>query len=927
MARNRKTDNSMKMNIRKTAFTAAFLIASCLSTTAQVMQASRTHYSTEDGLTSNAISDIVQDDLGYVWIATWNGLSRFDGFHFYNYQTGAGSHIPLLHNRISRLYVDMQQNIWMRMYDGRVFVVKRSTDRIINPFEGINGYEEFQTSCRIMMATNGDVLVSVDGVGIYRFRITAQGFEPQLFTTSGLVITCMAEGYKGDIWLGTDQGIHLLDPSNMAVKREGQFLDEYINCIYSDHYNVYAGTKSGKVVSFAYGTEPRVVYENEHPILVVFVDSHQLIWFTDERQGAMRINPVDGNVKYFTQELTMPDYDGMGGLFYESKEETVDSTFSTLWVRMNHGGYGYYNRQTDEIEYFHNDPTNPWNLCNTVNASLELDEGVVFESTGRRGLEKLEIIKNTIERKLIVPGATSALENETRAILYDSKRHRLLIGNKANTLYFYDEDFNVVNTITQDDEGNPIGRCYGLSEDSKGRYWLSSKDNGLFCITPTGLDSYSVKNMRHDDQNINTLSSNGAYATVEDNQGNIWVATYGGGVNALAKNKNGHEVFMHSKNCMVGYPYRSHLKVRTVATDRDGNVWAGTTDGILIFNYKNGEVNVKKLEESQEYPDSILMSNDIVCLARDKRGMMWVGTNGGGIACTTGKDKAGRWLFRNYGTKDGLPSEEIKSITFDTKGNVWFATDNVICSFDTEKQFFSTFSSLDGVDETMCSEGAAAAMGNDIILIGTINGYYAIDRRKLANTNASLLKLRITDFWINDEMQSPRLNDYYDFYVPESREISLRSHSDRIAFRFVSLNYQLQHRVHYQYMLEGYDTQWHNADGTRMASYPGLPTGTYKFKVKAFLLESPEWADIKEITIIVPPHFLLSTTAIWLYLIIAAVIGLQILFWRQRKARKQYAPDSIEEESEGLFARLLRRKQKEEQPEEEIHDDYEILED
>ena len=158
MARNRKTDNSMKMNIRKTAFTAAFLIASCLSTTAQVMQASRTHYSTEDGLTSNAISDIVQDDLGYVWIATWNGLSRFDGFHFYNYQTGAGSHIPLLHNRISRLYVDMQQNIWMRMYDGRVFVVKRSTDRIINPFEGINGYEEFQTSCRIMMATNGEYL-------------------------------------------------------------------------------------------------------------------------------------------------------------------------------------------------------------------------------------------------------------------------------------------------------------------------------------------------------------------------------------------------------------------------------------------------------------------------------------------------------------------------------------------------------------------------------------------------------------------------------------------------------------------------------------------------------------------------------------------------------------------------------------------------
>lgn len=916
----------MTLRIRISVIIIALFLG-CISVAAQIVQATRSHYSTDDGLSSNAIADIVQDDMGYVWIATWNGLSRFDGYNFYNYKTGAGSHIPNLHNRIRALFVDVQQNIWMRMYDGRIFVMKRSTDSIINPFEGINGYEDFQTNCNITVASNGDILTNIEGVGIYRFRVTPQGFEPQLFTTSGFTITCMAEGYKGDIWLGTDQGIHLLDPSNMTVKREGQFLDEYINCIYSDHYNVFAGTKSGKIVSFAYGTEPRVVYESEHPILVVFVDSHKLIWFTDERHGAMRIQPETGDVKFFTQELTMPDYDGMGGLFAESKEEVGDSIFSTVWVRMNHGGYGYYNREKDEIEYFHNDPSNPWNLSNTVNASLELDEGVVFESTGRRGLEKLEIIKNTIQRKLIVPEASSTLENETRAIYYDSQRHRLLVGNKANTIYIYDDNFNLMNTITHDDNGNPLGRSYGITEDSKGHYWMASKDNGLFCITPTGVDTYSVQNMRHDDQDINTLSSNSAYASVEDKQGNIWVATYGGGVNVLAKNKRGQQVFLHPKNGMVGYPYRSHMKVRTISADRDGNVWAGTTDGILIMSYKNGEVNVKKLEESKEYPDSILKSNDIVCLNRDKRGTMWVGTNGGGIACTTGKDSDGRWLFRNYGAQEGLPSEEIKSITFDTKGNVWFATDNVICSFDTEKRFFSTFSSLDGVDDTMCSEGAAVSMGNDVILIGTINGFYVIDRKKLATNNASLLKLHITDFWINDELQSPRMNDYYDFYVPESREITLTSHSARIRLRFASLNYQLQHRVHYQYMLEGYDRQWNNADKTRMASYPGLPTGTYKFKVKAFLLESPEWADIKEITIIVPPHFLLSTSAIWLYMFLAAVISLCFLFWRQKKIRMRYAPDDDHSQNNifDFFDRLLHRKRKQKEAEEGTHDYYEMI--
>ena len=67
---------------------------------AQKLRASRFHYSTDNGLSSNAVSDIKQDDFGYIWIATWNGLSRFDGFEFFNYPMGRISGIPLLHNRI-----------------------------------------------------------------------------------------------------------------------------------------------------------------------------------------------------------------------------------------------------------------------------------------------------------------------------------------------------------------------------------------------------------------------------------------------------------------------------------------------------------------------------------------------------------------------------------------------------------------------------------------------------------------------------------------------------------------------------------------------------------------------------------------------------------------------------------------------------------
>ena len=868
------------MNYRKTttAIILAMLWLGIVQANAQHMQASLSHYSTDNGLASNAISYLAQDDYGYIWIATWNGLSRFDGYNFYNYQTGAGSHIPHLHNRIHSLAIDSQQNIWLRMYDNRVFVLNRTTDCIINPFEGISGNEEFRTNFPITVTSSGYVLINIEGAGLYKLRLEPGGVNQELITTGGLTVTSMAEGYQNDIWLGTDQGVHRMDLSNLNIERKGMFLDEHITCLYSNGYNIYAGTESGKILSFSYGQEPATIRTGGEPINALFVDSHGIVWFSDNRMGAMHIKP-DGSTREFSQHVVVPDYDGRGGVFNEAN--------GTVWVRMNHGGYGYYNRETDQVEYFHNDPTNPWNLSNTVNASLELREGVVWESTSRRGLEKLELLKNTIERIELYPGQGPSMANEIRTMLYDNRQQILVLGNKAGQLFFIRNDGSR-SVLTQDSKGQPFGRTYGISQGSLGNYLLCSKDNGLFIITPR-QNGYDIENLRHNDQDEWSMNHNAAYYALEDKQGNIWVATYGGGVNLLTKNKNGRWVAMHKQNQMKKYPLTSHQKVRTLALDLEGNVWAGTTDGILILSYKDKKLSIERLKDSEIAPDHILMSTDVVCLMQDSQGNMWVGTNGGGLAHTIGQDADGRWLFENFGSADGLPSEEIRSITMDNRGNAWFATDHVLCSFDTSKKIFTTFSSLDGVDETMCSEGAAITMPNGNVLFGTLDGYYLIDRAKLMNTAGNVLKLRITDFWLNDEPQSPRLSDNFDYYVPDSRYVRLPDHGSMLSLRFASLNYQLQHRVHYQYMLEGYDHEWKNADKTRTVSYANLPTGTYHFRVKAFLLESPEKFDLRQMEIVVPPYFLFSSSAIWLYMPLLALLGIWLMFWRQRKLAERWA--------------------------------------
>ena len=859
-------------NILRILIGCTLLLGVVQTVDAQLFQATRSHLSAEDGLVSNAVSGIYQDDLGYLWIATWNGLSRYDGYHFYNYRTGNASRIDNLHNRILDLVIDQSQNVWMRMYDGRVFVLDRTKDQFINPFEGISGNEDFKTDIPLMVTSWGEVLVSIGLGQLYLMRLDKNGLKSRTISTGGAIILSMAEGTKDDILLGTDKGVRHLNQRSLTIDKKVLLEEEEINCMYVNGFSIYAGTNKGAIYQLANRQKPNLIRSPSGlGIQFLFVDSQGLVWFCDDRMGAYRLNPENGNEKFFQQTVLAPEYDGRNGSFKEC--------YGTVWVRMNHGGYGYYNREADVVEYFHNDPSNPWNLSNTVQAVLELPEGVVWESTNQRGLEKLEILKKNILRVRPVPHATSTMENEIRAFYYDKERRLLLFGNKSGQLFIY-HDNKSQTIITRDAKGEPLGRIYGISKGRNGDYWICSKDDGLYKMSPNG-SSWTLEHFAHDANNKQSINSNSAYYAIEDQDGNLWIATYGGGVNLMTKDQ-GKTVFLSPGNGLEGYPKGSHMRVRTVEMDEEGNIWAATTDGILIMSYKNKQLKIEKLQIPKK-SDKMLMSNDIVCLRRDNKGTMWVGTHGGGLGYTVGKDEDGTWLFESFNAQDGLPSDEIRSITFDQMDNAWFSMEHAICSFDVSKRVFTVFSSLDGVDDTMLSEGGAITLDNGTMLFGTLDGYYVVDRKKLTASMGSLLKLQITDFFIDGQLMSPRLNDTYDYYVPLSKHVELPSGVDEFAFRFAAMNYQLQHRVHYQYILEGYEDEWHNAEKDLTARYSDLPAGTYTFRVRAFLLESPEKYDQRSIEVVVPQFFLFSTTARWIYLGILVVIGLALLVKYRKK--------------------------------------------
>jgi ligand-binding sensor domain-containing protein/AraC-like DNA-binding protein len=837
---------------------------------AQELQASLSHYSTDEGLTSNAISDIVQDSYGYIWISTWNGLCRFDGYTFYNYPTGNSSHIPYLHNRILEISADLSNNIWMHMYDGRIFVLDRKKDMIRNAFGNVKGGNEFKTKYAIHISKKGKIYAIINGKGVYQMQLTNNNVSSQHLVSSSYKICDLTEDSKGLLWLASNKGLIKMNPKTRKILNVF-YQNTNITCIYAKGEDIYAGTLDGQIIRSTKGNKAELikrVFNQE--ITSIFVDSKNLVWYSTTQQGISRLNTETGSIKSFRQKIIVPEYDLHGGTFHE--------VCGILWARMNKGGFGYYCREKDTFEYFHNNPDNSWNLSNTLATYLAIPEGVVWLSTNRRGLEKLEILKERIKRTLLEPNTTDLSANEIRAMYYDKNSHQLWIGNKSNGLYIFKGKQCLY--INKDSQGKPLGRIYGLMKDHDGNIWMSTKGNGLYLIRHNGK-KYTFEHFMHNATDKFSLSSNNVYATTQDANGYIWVATYSGGVNMMIRSKRGKYIFLNKNNIIKSYPHDEYIKVRTLAADSKGNVWVGTSDGILIMHYNatQKKISLKKIENFGSEKQQ-LASNDIIEIKNDGHDVMWIATNGGGLSRTLGKDALGNWIFQTFGSKNELPSDEVRSITFDKYGNVWFATDHIICSYDIHKHLFTTLSIQDGVDNTMCSEGAAITLNDGRMLFGTLSGYYTVDRNNLVNSHASMLKLKITDFFVNDKLMSPRLNKEYNYYIPDSNYIKLPSRSSVFSFRFASLNYQLQHRVHYQYMLVGFDENWRNAGRDRMVSYSDVPAGEYDFKVKAFLLESPDKYDVRTIHIVVPPYLLASMRAIEIYIILIIAAILSALYYR-----------------------------------------------
>ena len=308
-----------------------------------------------------------------------------------------------------------------------------------------------------------------------------------------------------------------------------------------------------------------------------------------------------------------------------------------------------------------------------------------------------------------------------------------------------------------------------------------------------------------------------------DSKGNQWYCTFNGGAYLKIKNKN---TLQHIDLSKLDGSNAISNSVNNIYESTEYGIWLQTDNGLFLYKYNS--VKVERYGFDQKKGD-VLKSQDINSLYVDKEGILWVGTWNGGLNkynIKTGK-------IRNYTIKNGLPSMGIQGILPDEKNKaLWLSTFEGMSRFSITEDQFNNFSTEDGIQGRLFADGSYLKTSNGLMIFGGQNGITVFNPNDITK-NSAPPKVFITDFKIG-EISLFMNNDSLAKKVPNKKKnIVLQFNQNNLSINYTGIHYANSANNKFAYKLENYDDNWREVGNNRTAYYYNLPPGDYIFKVKA----------------------------------------------------------------------------------------------
>lgn len=858
------------------------------------------YYSAKDGLSQNTVADFLQDDKGYIWMATWNGLEKFDGYTFQNYKSYPTDDTRLEYNRIQQIIKSQKGNIWCITYNNLLYLFDTRTEKFRNVFSGyphLAGYEEV---ARIYKQTGGILWFSNKAGDLFRID------EERLGETDGIVHlpcrSCAGHGRKiytvyqdkrGYEWILTEQGAFVYNHPEIQTDVRLRYVKEADKSTYfltegGELYTFVPDTgilhipnpfpmkpvsglvsiKSGRLLIpdsekvIVYDTRKKFfeqLYRQEvalDPLHVtgVHYSRKNVIWMLSG-QRVLRYTPTDRKVTSFQVNLTGTD----------TFRHVHEDEFGGIWFMTRSGSFYSYNSATDGLEPAYRYTTGQKEPYRTEGRAFLRDSHKNLWVSRKYGFDKIYFTNRNYDY------IHTSAEQEVRGVFIDSKK-RLWVASKENRLEVYDKQGNYVGNMDStgkllQNRNISFGRnVYTFFEDSEHRLWLGTRNHGI--VVATEYDGkFTLHTFRHDKQDPYALSNDAIYSICRDTRNRIWIGTLGGGINLFSGTLDNPR-FIHSENLMKGYPGDMCHKVRSLHCTRKGVVLAGTTEGLLSFSD-----DFQKPEDIEFFHNDCedgLSNNDVMDVLESRDGKIYIAAYSGGI-CMADVDSLlnTRIRFHYLNMKNGLPSDLPQSMLEDGEGNIWICFENYISKYRADRKGFDTYDSANLHTDLQITEAHPAIDRQGAMYIGTNQG---VLRLRLYDLKKSSFVPRIVYTGVDIQNSDGTVSNS----VLAADSLVLGKKERNVTIAFSALDYTNSEALQYAYRLKGISDQWGYIGENHSIGFANLPSGDFVLEVKSTNGDGVWCDNITPLYIHIQPRFTETAWAWGLYVLIAIILILTV---------------------------------------------------
>lgn len=622
----------------------------------------------EDGLSQGTVETIIQDDQGYIWLGTNDGLCRYNGYEFKIYKHDEELENSITNNYIVDIKQDNSGNIWVGTANG-LSKIDTKTDLITN--YNMNDEEKSLSHYNIgdiLITKSGDVLVGTsDGLNIYNekkdefYRIFNKDSD-----LSSQFIRSLAEDENQNIWVATNNGIDKIDIKN-----------------------------NKNIISFKTGDGKFDISEND--IYVVRYDPKGYIWAGALKEGLNRIDINTNEVKQYKNDDR--DEKSLPGNYV--KDILRDSS-GNLWVGTDNG-LAKYNEQTENFATYKNKIYDKTSLVNDEVFSIQEDEsGLIWVGT-YAGISMFDPNTN-IEHYKKDPFDENSISDNSIHGIYEDKDGLLWVGTNSKGV-------NVINRKNYNVKHlNKTSKDYPISDDNIND--IVGIDNKIFIATKNGLNEV--------DKDLKTINiyntedricNNNITALFADSKKNVWIGT-ANGISVL--NTNTNEI-IDITDILTNHNIEDQY-IKVIYEDSKGNYWVGCfIDGGLVKIDPNKRT-IENYRNKKEDKTSI-SSNNIRSIVEDKNGNLYIGTSYG-----LNKLNESNNTFERYSEKDGLSNNTVYGLLVDDNNNLWASTNLGISKLDTNTMTFETFNIIDGFQGNEFNGRAYYKNKSGELFFGGING-------------------------------------------------------------------------------------------------------------------------------------------------------------------------------------------------------------